>query len=273
MYPPGTISNRIPDGIWLKFTLLVYSRILGFVPRAKKYISLESSGFHVLYPRRLKKTNISSRMYRVKSMAYSDLLTLTDELIMQELQAGNADAFAVVFRRYHRLVHVTALRILRDAAEAEDITQTVFLEIYRNARQFDSGRGSLKVWLLQYAYSRSANRRNYLLARQIYHHVEVTAADEADTFWSPRNLQFQETSRLITEALSSLPDVERNTIELFFFEGLTFKEIAAKNSETYSNVRHYYYRGIERLRISLEARKASNNTGRVAVSLREARPC
>jgi len=52
---------------------------------------------------------------------------------MRELQAGNADAFAVVFDRYHRLVLVTALRTLHDFGEAEDMTQTVFLEIYRTA--------------------------------------------------------------------------------------------------------------------------------------------
>src|ERR1700687_1040088 len=161
-------------------------------------------------------------------MSYTDLLTLSDERVMHELQGGDADAFAVVFKRYHRLVHVTALRILRDAAEAEDITQTVFLEIYRNAGQFDSGRGSLKVWLLQYAYNRSANRRNYLLVRHVNNHVDVAAIDEAEKFWSPGRLQLQETSRLTTEALSSLPDAQRQTIELFFFEGLTFKEIASR---------------------------------------------
>lgn len=205
-----------------------------------------------------------------EKMAYSDLLALSDERVMQEMQAGNADAFAVVFKRYHRLVHVTALRILHDAAEAEDITQTVFLEIYRNAGQFDSARGSLKVWLLQYAYSRSANRRNYLLVRHVYNHVDVTAVDEAESFWSPRRLQLQETSRLTNEALSSLPEAQRQIIELFFFEGLSFKEIAARKKETYSNVRHHYYRGIERLRSYLEA---SQIRDRVMVPLREVRPC
>ena len=66
---------------------------------------------------------------------------------MQELAAGNTDAFAVVFKRHHRLVHVTALQILRDAGEAEDLTQTVFLEVYRRLGQFDPARGIIKVWL------------------------------------------------------------------------------------------------------------------------------
>jgi RNA polymerase sigma-70 factor, ECF subfamily len=184
--------------------------------------------------------------------SYADLLILDDEDVMRHLQAGNTDAFAVIFKRYHRLIHVTALHILRDAAEAEDLTQSVFLEIYRKAGQFDSARGTLKVWLLQYAYSRSANRRNYLLVRQLYNKAEVRAIDEAATFWSPGRLQLQETSRLAAEALASLPDAQRQTIEMFFFEGLDFKEIARRRNEKFSNVRHHYYRGLQRLRAYLE---------------------
>ncbi len=171
---------------------------------------------------------------------------------MRHLQAGNTDAFAVIFKRYHRLVHVTALHILRDAAEAEDLTQSVFLEIYRKAGQFDSARGTLKVWLLQYAYSRSTNRRNYLLVRHLYSKADVSDIDDAASFWSTSRIQSQESSRLATEALESLPEAQRQTIEMFFFEGLDFKEIARRRNEKFSNVRHHYYRGLQRLRWYLE---------------------
>jgi RNA polymerase sigma-70 factor (ECF subfamily) len=185
---------------------------------------------------------------------YADLLALSDERIMQELQTGNTDAFAVIFKRYHRLVHVTALHILRDASEAEDLTQSVFLEVYRKAGQFDARRGTLKVWLLQYAYRRSINRRNYLLVRHAYQGADVNAIDEEASLWSPSRLQFQETSRLATEALEALSDAQKQTIEMFFFQGLNFKEIAQRRNEKFSNVRHHYYRGLERLRSYLETR-------------------
>jgi DNA-directed RNA polymerase specialized sigma24 family protein len=67
----------------------------------------------------------------LKRAPYADLLGCPDERVMHELHAGNNDAFAVIFRRYHRLVHISALCILRDAGEAEDLTQSVFLKIYR----------------------------------------------------------------------------------------------------------------------------------------------
>jgi RNA polymerase sigma-70 factor (ECF subfamily) len=196
----------------------------------------------------------SSSSHPTNQNAYANLLASSDEQVMQALHAGNTDAFAVIFKRYHRLIHVTALRILRDAGEAEDLTQNVFLEIYRRANQFDPSRGTLRVWLLQYAYSRSVNRRNYLLVRQTYNQSELTAADEAESLWSPARMQRQETVHLTSEVLAVLPEEQRDTIRMFFFEGLTLREIAERRKETFSNIRHHYYRGLGRLRSCLEAR-------------------
>jgi RNA polymerase sigma-70 factor (ECF subfamily) len=206
-------------------------------------------------------------------ISYTDLLALDDERVMHELQSGNPDAFAVLFKRYHRLVHVTALHILRDAAEAEDLTQAVFLEIYRKAGQFDSARGTLKVWLLQYAYSRSTNRLNYLLVRHVYNKADVSAIDEAEGLWSPARLQPQETSRLTAEALEELSDAQRQTIKMFFFEGLDFKEIARRRNEKFSNVRHHYYRGLERLRLYLVENDQQAAKTRAAMFLERGKTC
>lgn len=184
---------------------------------------------------------------------YSELQTLSDERLVQEIHSGNADAFAVVFKRFHRLVHVTALNILRDAGEAEDMTQTVFLEIYRRLGQFDPARGTLKVWLLQFAYSRSMHRRNYLFVRRFHSQVELSTVEEQDGHWSPSRLQPQERARLTNEVIAVLPSPQRETIEMHFFEGLTLKEIARRRNENLSNVRHHYYRGLERLRFYLES--------------------
>src|SRR5438045_3939828 len=85
------------------------------------------------------------------------LKSMSGEELMLEVQRGSGEAFTLLFDRYHRLVLVTALKIVRDVAEAEEVTQNVFFEIYQSARNFDPARGNLKVWLLQYAYHRSIN--------------------------------------------------------------------------------------------------------------------
>ncbi len=189
---------------------------------------------------------------RIKEDCIREFADLSDERVMLEVQQGNGDAFAVLFDRYHRLVLVTALKILRDVGEAEEVTQNVFFEIYRAAGKFDPTRGNLKVWLLQYAYHRSINRRNYLLLRQFYNRADLddVVAREDGTNVTPRQ-PTQELNRLIEQALGSLKESERRTIRLVFFEGLTLKEVAERTEESFSNVRNHYYRGLDHLRACL----------------------
>jgi RNA polymerase sigma-70 factor, ECF subfamily len=177
---------------------------------------------------------------------------LSDEEVMAAVQQGDGDAFAVLFDRFHRLVLFTALKIVRDVSEAEEVTQNVFFEIYRIAEKFDSAKGSLKVWLLQYAYHRSMNRRNYLMLRQFYNRPELDdVLDwEEGTQGSPQ-LFSQEIARVVKEALGTLNEVQKRTIEMVFFEGLTLRDVSEKTKQSLSNVRNHYYRGLERLRSCL----------------------
>jgi RNA polymerase sigma-70 factor (ECF subfamily) len=198
---------------------------------------------------------------------YAELLNLDDERLMRELVAGRDDAFAVIFQRYHRLVHTTALRLLRDAGEAEDLTQAVFFEIYGRAGQFDPARGTLKIWLLQFAYSRSMNRRNYLSVRHFKRQEEIGEAEKAQGIWSPFSLHTPESICLSDELIAILPEAQRRTIEMFFFEGLTLKEIAERTEQTFSNVRHHYYRGLERLREFLATGKPDDHDTTLHVQL------
>lgn len=195
----------------------------------------------------------------------AQLLDEGDERLVEEVRAGNEDAFAVIFLRYHRLVHLIALRILRDAGEAEDLTQSVFFEIYRKLGQFDPARGTLKGWLIWHASCRSINRLNYLTARQFRNQRGLKEIDEKDSVWSSDRLPTQETARLSTEALALLPEPQRATIQMLFYEGLTLKEIAEHTGETFSNVRHHYYRGLSRLRDLLgPSSPGKASSGRVA---------
>lgn len=181
-----------------------------------------------------------------------DFSHLPDEKLMLEVQRGTGDAFAALFDRYHRLVLVTALKIMRDVGEAEEVTQNVFFEIFRSADKFDPRRGDLKVWLLQYAYHRSMDRRNYLLIRQSYNRLDLEALPVSeDRNGLSLQLPVQEVKQLIEEALGALNGPQRRTIQKVFFEGLTLKEVAEETNESFSNVRNHYYRGMDRLRACL----------------------
>ncbi len=185
-----------------------------------------------------------------RAVSHAQLVAMSDESLMVQLKAGNGDALAVLFDRYHRLVVNIAIRILRDAAEAEDLMQTVFLEIFRSASQFDPARGTAKIWLLQCVYHRGFNRRQYLNLRGIYLRPEEssTSTRKEPTIAHNRSLNVVESARAVKQALNHLNKAQRIAVELAYYEGLTMHEIAERTGESFDSVRHHYYRGLEKLR-------------------------
>jgi RNA polymerase sigma-70 factor (ECF subfamily) len=188
--------------------------------------------------------------------SFEQLSRFADEDLMRHLKAGHNDALAVLFDRYHRLILSVAFRILRDVSEAEDVMQSIFLEIWKAAGQFDASRGTTKVWLLQYAYHRSMNRRQYLSRRGFYDKGQVDDGESnpAETPLEtsrPGQLACPEIYSLVHRGLDSLNHPQRRTLKLAHFEGMSLKEIAQYTGESLGNVRHYYYRGLSRLRALL----------------------
>jgi RNA polymerase sigma-70 factor (ECF subfamily) len=184
------------------------------------------------------------------SSAIAELERLEDDELMARLRDGHHDALAVLFDRYHRLVLSISLRIVRDPGEAEDVTQNVFLEIFKSVRQFDPAKGNTKTWILQYAYHRAINRRQHLNVRSFY---DQSPLDESlELFAGKRSvlagLSPEESRQLVVQSLAALNGSQKKVIELASYDGLSMSEIAEKTGESVSNVRHHYYRGLQKLR-------------------------
>lgn len=192
--------------------------------------------------------SLQSKVIEPCGLGSGELGRLSDESVMAHLQAGHADALAILFDRYHRLVLSIAMKILRDVGEAEDLMQSVFLEIYKCAAQFDAAKGTTKVWILQYAYHRGMNRRQHLNVRNFYKNSDIADAQNDLLVGEMFSFADQETKRLVKEALGTLNDAQSRVLRLAYFEGLSLKEIADHTGENVGNVRHHYYRGLSRLR-------------------------
>jgi RNA polymerase sigma-70 factor, ECF subfamily len=170
------------------------------------------------------------------------------------LQHGRADALGVLFDRYRRLVFHVAQRILRDRAEAEDLTQDVFIEIYRKADHFDAARGSVLTWILQYAYHRSFNRRKYLALRSFYDTSPVTALAHLELSGEQSGhdgMSAKEWQEILQRGMEVLNDRERQIVGLVAFEGWTVREASERMNESYANGRNHYYRALKKLRAFL----------------------
>ena len=189
--------------------------------------------------------------------ANSAVQSVTDEALLAHLQAGEQEALGCLFQRYARIVRSVAARILRDAAEADDLVQDLFLFIQRKCGIFDSSKSSARSWIVQMAYHRSIQRRRYLTARQFYSQAEigndanqVVGIPTGETDYSEEAV-FGRNG--LGKVLKSLTEDQREILRLHFFEGYTLAEIGEKVAQPLGNVRHHYYRGLDKLRKHLFA--------------------
>lgn len=179
-------------------------------------------------------------------LTYRELERVTDDELMRHLAAGHDDALTVLFDRYHRLVLKVSLQIVRDPGEAQDVTQEVFLQLYRTAVRFDPAKGTSKMWILRAAYRRSLNRRQYLALRGFYvRDLPESLEEEAVPAFA---LNLTESRTLALDLVQRLGGRRRKVVELVIFEGLTMQEIAQQLGDSLSNIRHHYYRGVDQLR-------------------------
>jgi len=200
----------------------------------------------------------AAAQFRVPNAANTQLDSRSDAELIELFKNGSKEAMDILYSRYRRLVLCTSLKILRDHAEAEDIVQDVFLEICKRAELFDPARGTVRLFILQYAYSRSLDRRKYLTLRysnghssngngnHVHGEIELDGAPNALDI-----LTLEERRQMILEALRALAPKQREVFRLICSQGLLIKEIAEQLDETEGNVRHYYHRGLKKVRQEL----------------------
>jgi RNA polymerase sigma-70 factor (ECF subfamily) len=186
---------------------------------------------------------------------------IDDEILMARVVAGDKEALACLFRRYARLVRAVGYKILRDDSEADDLLQDVFLFIHQKSAVFDSSRGSARSWIVQMAYQRAIDRRRYLVSRHFYSQVDLE--DVGNELSSPGTMAGRYENSIeevlgrvgLSKVRGVLSEIQRQTLGLHLLEGYSFEEIAVKLDQTRGNVKHHYFRGLEKLRKQIFSRK------------------
>jgi RNA polymerase sigma-70 factor (ECF subfamily) len=182
----------------------------------------------------------------------------SDEVLIARICADDNEALTLLFRRYARMVWSIAKRIFRNEAEADDLLQDVFLLIQRRASVFDSSKGTARSLIVHMTYQRALSRRRYLNARhyQAPKEVEENAAKVA----APAAPLYDESIEAhfgrerLRKALDEMSEEQRETLRLYFFKGHSLNEIAALLGQSIGNVRHHYFRGLDRLRACVPRR-------------------
>jgi RNA polymerase sigma-70 factor (ECF subfamily) len=182
-------------------------------------------------------------------------LSFTDEELVSFIATGCSECFAALFQHYCRPVFSVSFKILRDRQEAEDLLQEVFLAIYLQREKYDSSRGSVKTWILQFAYFKSLLRRRYLRIRNFYTQEELVESHEFRRRLPSEllGLSSAEWTRFVESGIAALNPKQRQVLELVHFEGYIARNIEIVR-ETLTNTRNYYYRGLKALRGFLRVR-------------------
>ena len=196
-----------------------------------------------------------------RSLPVVEVRSPSDEELMSSLQTKDSKALELLFDRYSGLVFGIALRILNDHSEAEEVVQEAFLYIYQKALLFDPLKGSAKGWVVQVAFSRARDRKAHLSRRGFYSGTDIDSLD--DTLLGQNDVEREIGARLdfsqLQCAFEDLTHMQRQTLEMFYFEGMALREISERLHEPFGNVRHHFYRGLERLRKSPAVKRLREN--------------
>jgi RNA polymerase sigma-70 factor, ECF subfamily len=167
-----------------------------------------------------------------------------DEMrLVARIRAGDQQAMSELYDRYGKVVYAVSLRVLQDAAAAEDVLQDVFLQLWRNPDAFDASRGSLAAWLAVIARHRSIDR---LRKRRPEVDIEdCVIAGGPDLRDETERALVIEKVRVVLAEMN--PD-QSKVLELAFFQGLTHTEIAEKTGEPLGTVKTRIRSGLQLLR-------------------------
>lgn len=176
------------------------------------------------------------------------LATEEDARLLARVQRGDEQAMAALFDRYSKIVYSVALRVLRDAASAEDVLQEIFMQIWRYPESFIATRGSLGGWLAVVARNRSIDtlrrKKPSQQVEEVYLAAPTNLAEESE-----RHLMMERAKSVIV----TLPAEQRKTLEMAFFDGLTHSEIAEMTGDPLGTVKTRIRSALITLRKAFEA--------------------
>jgi RNA polymerase sigma-70 factor (ECF subfamily) len=179
-----------------------------------------------------------------------------DAELLRAVARGDESAFARVYDRFSPILLGLLLRILHSRAEAEDVLQEVFLQVWQQARSFDATRGRAFTWLVTLARSRAIDRLRAVDSRERAAQRSAVDAPPAPpaASWADEEAIRAERAGAVRDALSELPEEQRQVLLLAYLEGMSQAEIAAAKNQPLGTVKTRTRAGLKKLSEALRAR-------------------
>jgi len=175
---------------------------------------------------------------------------MSDAAVVVAIGRWRQDALAEAYRRHAGAVHALARRVLLDDASAEEVVQEVFLRLWNAPERFDAQRGSLRSFLLAQAHGRAVDLLRSETSRRRREERDARSTAEAG-YDLEREVWDLAVAERVKQALGELPDEERRSIELAYFGGHTYREVAGLLGHPEGTVKSRIRSGLRRLRSHL----------------------
>ena len=175
-----------------------------------------------------------------------------DAALVVAIGRWRQDALAEAFRRHAGAVHGLARRVLSDDAAAEEVVQEVFLRLWNSPDRFDPDRGTLRSFLLAQSHGRAVDILRSDMSRRRREEKEARGTAEAG-YDIEREVWDLAVADHVKEAVADLPNDERRAIELAYFGGHSYREVAELLDAPEGTVKSRIRSGLRRMRGSLSA--------------------
>lgn len=178
-----------------------------------------------------------------------------DALLVGRTSTGDAAAFAELFDRHSPTVLGLLLRMVGRRAEAEELLQEVFLQVWQESARYRPDSASPKGWILMLARSRAIDRirsRDARGRRERATELDDPTRSAAEAPVGPERLEAAERRRQVDDALAELPEEQRQAIVCSFFDGLTHREIAERLGAPLGTIKSRILLGMKKLRLVLD---------------------
>ncbi len=172
-----------------------------------------------------------------------------DAILTERVRAGNHEAFGTLYDRHATTVYSIAMNILKDPSRAEDVTQDVFITYWNKPERYNPTVGKFAPWFYRVARNRSIDILRRQRREMIPDDSQVFEATLHDTEPNPSDLVVTKTeANRVRAAVTELPEVQRELIELAYFSGMTQSEMASHLDLPLGTVKTRVRNGLGRLR-------------------------